>query len=123
MLGDELVLLMLVLLMMVLLMMVLLIKLLIIISGNVCRIRCHPALPTSLTLPHTSCFTQIRRFYRPEDVGSKVVVYTAEWWEVYSGPEGAADCTVDVDKVVGKCSIKLAGGAAAKKPGAEAGWG
>ena len=60
---------------------------------------------------------QVRRFYRPEDVGSKDVVYAAEWWEVYSGPEGAAESTVDVDKVVGKCSIKLAGTTAARKPG------
>ena len=36
---------------------------------------------------------------------------------MYSGPEGLVDAMVDVDKLVGKCSIKLLGGANDKKPG------
>ena len=36
---------------------------------------------------------------------------------MYSGPEGLPDSTVEVDKLVGKCSIKLLKGADTKKPG------
>jgi len=52
---------------------------------------------------------KVRRFFRPEDVSSDIA-YSAEWWELYSGPE--AEETVPVEKVVGKCHIKLGG-----KPG------
>ena len=69
---------------------------------------------TYLTPPHLP-LSQVRRFYRPEDIGNKDVMYAADWFEVYIGPETTS--TVDVDKLVGKCSIKLLGGDNTKKPG------
>ena len=57
---------------------------------------------------------KVRRFYRPEDVNNIDILYTSDWWEVYSGPEIAECLSVKARNILGRCSVELAGGSSVK---------